>query len=128
MFIRFCKGLYFFGIHSHVLRPMSTIFFFLSSFVFVVIDVKKAISLLYQRVRGRLERAVSFDADLRFKVTCYISYLSFHGRVPLAPIPMPSHAAAIKFNFKFILLQHYLLNSRIQKSTRGTTIHIDAPM
>lgn len=46
MFIRFFNGLYFFGIHSHVLRPIKTTFFLFESFVFVVIDVKNAISLL----------------------------------------------------------------------------------
>lgn len=36
-----------------------------------------------------------------YNATLIIAYLSLHGNVPFAPIPIPSHAAAIKFKFIF---------------------------
>lgn len=75
-FIRSFKGLKFLGIHSHVLRPIRTTFFLPSFFVLVVIDVKKAISLLSQQEEGGLECAVSFAVDLRFKVACCLTLVS----------------------------------------------------
>jgi hypothetical protein len=91
---------------SHVRLPISTTFFLFASFVWVVMCVKKAISLLrtpWIAIRGKIVNRFLGNYDYA-KSLCFLSpYFKRHGSWPFIPMPIFSHAAAINSNLGCIL-------------------------